>query len=262
VYEVLQWRDGQPFAAGDRPRLAEIGRTLARFHAALAGDFPPGKEGWLREDHPTLMRPYVSALRRLAADADQLAALDAINRQIDRVAEMLDGRLWLDLPRAVIHGDFHSGNIRFAGPRLAAIYDFDYASVQPRLRDLCDAVIAFASRRPSGVDPDDIRSLTQPFEPLPQPAADIFAAYHGVSPLVEAEWQALGWLIRSRWIQMRLRGSRKVSDADKLAFVLDGFFDVTGWLDRHSDAWLAALRHTCGSEKEGGPAASWTENPS
>ena len=71
TYEVLRWIEGDPFPDGDADAIAEAGAFLARFHKALADDFPAGKDGRPREDHPDLMTPYVALLKPLAGDADR-----------------------------------------------------------------------------------------------------------------------------------------------------------------------------------------------
>jgi Ser/Thr protein kinase RdoA (MazF antagonist) len=245
LYEVLPWIDGDPFSLDDPQVPAELGRFLARFHAVFSRDLPKGKAGRLREDHPDLIEPCLPALTALADGDRPRRELAAVAEQLSLVRRELDSGLYASLPRAVIHGDFHPGNVRFCGPQVAALYDFDYLAVQARLRDLSDALIGFAACRKSPLDPDDIRSLTQPLVPDAARGLRLVAAYHALDPLSDEEWQAFPWLLRSRWIQMRVRGSRKVPPGEKVPFVVAGFFEVIDWLDRHGPPFFAELRRGC-----------------
>jgi Ser/Thr protein kinase RdoA (MazF antagonist) len=125
---------------------------------------------------------------------------------------------------------------------VAAVYDFDYLSKQARCRDLVDALMFFGSERRERVDPDDIRSLTQPFVPNSTWSSWCIEGYQQVTRLSALEWEALPWLMRSQWLQMRLRGSRKVSLEQKLSFVSNNFFELIDWLDHQAVDFFADLQ--------------------
>ena len=244
VIEVLTWIEGAPWADGDPAALRGVGTFLARFHAIGAGDFPAGKQDQRREDHPDALQPGLDALRERTTDPGQRRQLDAIDDLLARGRRELEASLYASLPRAVIHGDFHPGNVRFRGPAVAALYDFDYLAVQARARDVVDALMFFASRRSAPFEPDLIRSLTQPFVPDLAAAQAVLAGYQAISPLTAGEWQALPLLLRSRWIQMRLRGSRKVPPAEQSGFVLADFFTVPDWLEGPGRDFFSRLHET------------------
>ncbi len=241
VYEVLAWLEGEPFTEGDSRAIAGVGMFLARFHQTLAGDVPPGKASQLREDHPDLLTPYLADLYGRVADRRVEQQLDALAGQLQAVREQLDAGLYSSLPHGVVHGDVHPGNFRFRDGEVSAAYDFDYLSVQAQVRDVCDAIMFFASRRETPLEPDRIRSLTQPFVPDLEQSARLVRGYGSRRPLVEGEWQALPWLMRSRWLQMRLRGSRKVPAGEKVPFVLHRVFEVIDWLDREGEGFFRRL---------------------
>ncbi len=202
----------------------------------------PAKRNPLREDHPQLMEPYLAALGGLAADPSDRRQLEQLARQLDRVRRELDAGLYQRLPQTIIHGDLHPGNLRFRQTQVAAVYDFDYVSVQARARDISDAIMFFASRREGTTDYNDIRSLTRPLVPDLRRCRSLLAGYCGIAALDADEWDALPRLIRSRWIQIRLRGARKVPQSEKLRFVLDQFSAVIDWLDREADRFFEELR--------------------
>lgn len=242
VYEALSWIDGDSFVEGDEAAIGSLGNLLARFHRFFLDDLPCGKKGRPREDHPDLIRPYLEALRSLSATSEEQRELDAIGRLLDENAAALDAGLYLSLPRSVIHGDMHPGNVRFRDRHVSAVYDFDYLGVQARVRDISDAIISFASHRRDRFDPNAIGSLVQPYVPDLSLCRVLLGAYQDLLPLTNPEWQALPWLMRSRWIQMRLRGARKIGEDQRVSFVLDRFFEVIDWLDREGDVFIEGLK--------------------
>jgi Ser/Thr protein kinase RdoA (MazF antagonist) len=242
VVEVHSWVEGQPFVPGDRAAVRNVGRFLAQFHAAIVDPIPPGKENFLREDHPDLLLPYVQQLEELSRSHEETEQIRSISGQIEYVRAHLDRQLWLRLPMAVTHGDIHPGNVRFRDSRVAAVYDFDYLSVQARIKDICDGLIFFAARRDSPLDPDDIVSLTQAFVLDEELARILLDGYQEVAKLVDVEWEAMPLEIRSQWLQFRLRGSRKVPREEKVSYVLHRFSEVIDWLDRDAAGLFERLR--------------------
>lgn len=248
VFEVLSWAEGESFHEGDRAAITALGRFLARFHLALGDDIPAGKEGVRREDHPDLLVPYVGQLRELARTPPEIAQVAGLVEQLELVRNNLDQELYPKLPQAVIHGDIHPGNVKFKGAQVAVVYDFDYMNTQARCRDLVDALMFFAASRRQPLNPDGIYSLTQRFVPNAEWSSWLLDGYQQVSRLTDLEWSALPWLIRSQWLQIRLRGSRKVPPEQKLHFVMDGFFEVVAWLDNEADDFFRVLRSREASE--------------
>lgn len=196
---------------------------MARFHRALGSDPPAGKERFVREDHPDLLRPLLEELRPLCREESERAALHFLERQLELVRSELDEGLYASLPHAVIHGDVHPGNVAFENSKVAAFYDFDYMSWQARVRDVCDALMFFAAARPQPLDVDDIRSLTQSYRLELEACRRLIAGYEEISSLSDLEWRGLPLLLRSQWCQIRLRGSRKRPPDEKLAFATHDF---------------------------------------
>ena len=242
VWEVLSWVEGEPFDINDLHALHNLGQFLGRFHATLQNNIPSAKTGWRREDHPDLMVEYFRQLEILCSGGAAKKEMARIGNQIDLVKEMLDDGLYEKLPEAIIHGDVHPGNFRFRDSHVSAVYDFDYLSRQARMRDVSDGLMFFAARRPTVMNPDDIYSLVQPFECDFERFLVFLKGYRQISELTEMEWSALPWLMRSRWLQIRLRGTRKVKKEQKVSFVLDRFFDIINWLDEQSADFFRRLQ--------------------
>lgn len=239
--EVLSWMEGEPWSVRVPGAVRGVGVFLARFHAALAGDLPAGKTDRLREDHPDALQAGLDVLIAETRDSEVRRSLEAIHHLLERGRGELES-FYPSLPRAVIHGDFHPGNVRFRGAEVAALYDFDYLAVQARVRDLVDALLFFCSERAAPFSTDRIDSLTQPFVPESGAARELLAGYQSMSPLNHDEWKALPLLMRSRWIQMRLRGSRKVPASRQADFVLRDFSTVVDWVHNEGPEFFARLR--------------------
>jgi Ser/Thr protein kinase RdoA (MazF antagonist) len=241
--EVLSWLEGAAFDPSDAAHLAGVGAFLARLHGVAF--FPSGKEGFRREDHPDSLLPYYHLLLDLPEARGRGPELARLGRELERVRGHLGDSLYATLPSALTHGDFHPGNVRFGPSGVCAVYDFDYLSRQARVRDLCDALLFFAPRPRSTdalSDTSDIRSLTRSMTPDLEKSAAILNAYMAQIPLAHEEWRALPWLMRSRWLQIRLRGARKVPPEQKVAFVLEDLFDLPQWLDESGAAFFGELR--------------------
>ena len=136
AFELYHLVDGRSFS-GSREELVETARALAHFHQAAAeyparGGFNPipaqfavaapeigGSE---RMDDPELM---AAAFERLACDDP---ALGYAVEQARRLAREYGGSVYDALPRWLIHGDYHPGNLLYSDSgELAGIFDFDWA---------------------------------------------------------------------------------------------------------------------------------------
>ena len=242
TFEVLSWVDGEYFKRQDLQLLRNLGGCLARFHGSRAAELPIEKDGFVREDDPECLMPYLEQLLRLCRTDREVAQIRQIINQLNLVAEELDRNLRPRLPVAITHGDFHPGNIRFNNSAVSALYDFDYLSKQARLRDVCDSLMFFAAGHDNQLDTDDIVSLTQPYRWDEQRSRILLQGYQELLPLTDIEWEAFPWMLRSIWLQNRLRGSRKLPPEKRLAYVLDKFFEVTEWLDEEAPRCFRRLK--------------------
>ena len=180
----------EPFRCDAHVRAAGAG--LAELHEAGAGFEPRRAQpqaGFVVQLDLCRLSPAeaVDELRAARpAVNDYLAGMDWRADVEDAYAELF-GRLRtrLDaLPRAPLHGDWQTNNLFFDGDRLSAVIDFHQADYAPRLLDLAVAVernCFFWNRIAEGeTEAHDLHH-----------AGLLVEAYHGRSPLTEAERAAL-----------------------------------------------------------------------
>ncbi|HRW08475.1 MAG TPA: phosphotransferase [Caldilineaceae bacterium] len=131
VVEVETYVDGTPMQTWQQ--LCTGMRTLAKLHthmAALDCEIPPPVANHLPEE------------LALAATEDVLRVIEAWDptpqeqRFAAAVAELVQMLPVVELPVQLVHGDFKDNNLVFRENKLAAVLDFDFMGVRPRIDDL------------------------------------------------------------------------------------------------------------------------------
>lgn len=244
VYELYPFVEGRAHHPGDLDQITSAGEVLARFHEATHDFTPAAPKPWPRYFDPVARLPEIAEARDLLASGadtgglgvgEAAAALDYLEAQARGAAErMPDERYWR-LPQALVHGDYHPANLRFRGPEVVGVFDFDWVSRQPRLVDVADGLILFCGERPEPVQPADLYSLTQSFTFRPEWMQAFLRPYLAAHPLTPEECACLPDCLRSRWLYMRLgQMHRKVPAHDRLRFLLRDVTTPLEWLDRNS----------------------------
>lgn len=200
LYEVQAYIDGKDYDP-DRPQqLVSIGTTLAAYHAAVQGFALPPDQAQPRYSSRSIM-----ALTERLIECDVMGDLSASLAWYDARAAQLRAALpsasYVRLPHCVIHGDMHSGNLRFVGDRVVALLDYDQVAWDARIVDLADALVSFATTRDS-----TNQLMWGTFSgPLDETrAARLITGYTSVSPLTPAEIAALPTLVELLWLQGEL----------------------------------------------------------
>jgi Ser/Thr protein kinase RdoA (MazF antagonist) len=250
AYELYPFVEGRAFRGGEA-ELAETARSLARFHQAAAtypgrGRFSPVPKqfavaapevgGTERVDDPALVAAAFA--RMTEADPAFAPARDAAAA----LARECDDEAYQSLPRYLIHGDYHPGNLLYTEDgHIAGIFDLDWACEQTRCRDLADLLYFFAGRRERPLDASRIESLTEAVALDLDRARFLLRTYHDALPLTSEELRAVPPAIRARWLAMRLEGSAKVPLKQRAWFVTRDLEVPLRWLDQHDDELTAAL---------------------
>ena len=115
---------------------------LGRFHLAAYSFSPPVSKDLPRYDDPQIMREKLEKVRRTAKE-EKKEKIDFLINLTLRIEKELPNKLYYSLPHTYIHGDFHPVNLKFKEGKVVGIFDFDWVSLQPRLRDIADGLLFF-----------------------------------------------------------------------------------------------------------------------
>ena len=118
----------------DAPRAAAVGSLLARAHRAGEG-FARRREGrFTRAD----VRVRLEGIRAL--DREELRRATA---RLGEVLDEVDAGWDPTLPSGVVHGDLFRDNVRWSGPSVVGVLDWESASDGVLLYDLAVAILAW-----------------------------------------------------------------------------------------------------------------------
>lgn len=233
VYEVYVLVRGAEHESGNLAQIRAAGEMLGRLHLATTG-FDPGDGKRPRRLHdPTESRAGFWGAARLAQRQGRPAAdydtLQRLIRVTETLARSLSDKAYWALPGCIIHGDWHPGNLKFAGDAVSGIFDFDWVMAGPRAVDVADGLLYFAGRRPQPLEPRDIRSLTQPLVLEREWMVAFGAGYAEHVRLTVSELMVLPLLMRSRWLFSRADAAqRKLPESERVAYLLDGTESMLG----------------------------------
>lgn len=229
TYELYPFRPGRPHHRDSLDEIRTAAAALARFHLAAASfDPPPGKE-WPRYDDPTQIRAGLEEMRNSLAGTPHEPSLI---EQVALIERELPDSVYHALPKHVIHGDFHPANVTFTDDgQIAGIWDMDWCTVQPRIRDVADGLIFFGGVRDGDVDSADITKLTRTWLPDTDRFAAFLGAYIRENPLTDEELRLLPIFMRARWLHCRVIGRSKVPESERLSFFVRGLIEPLQALD-------------------------------
>jgi len=224
LYELFRFIEGEQHRSGNARELAAAGRLLAQVHAAGAEFQPPVDKPWPRFHPPMLSRDGLRELIEHARDhdepADRLRVLEQALALATALVDRLPDDAYRALPATVVHGDYHPANLKLVRGRVVGLFDWDWASHQPRMVDLADGLLFFCALRDAPVVAGDIWSLTSAFH-IDAGRARVFgAAYRDEGGLDAADLRALPDLMRCRWLYCRVDAAqRKVEPQRRAEFV-------------------------------------------
>ncbi|MFP4248264.1 MAG: phosphotransferase [Armatimonadota bacterium] len=222
VYELFEFIEGQAHREGDPAELKAAGRVLAELHTSAARFESPVTKAWPRFHDPEDARDGLEELLADAGDEDATALREALALARDLAERFPDERYW-SLPRTVVQGDYHPANLKFDDGDVVGVFDWDWASDQPRMVDVADGLLFFCGEREAPLVGGDIWSLTASFT-IDQARVERFLeGYEAVLMMTPDEREALPDLMRCRWLYCRVDAARrKVAPERRVQFVVRG----------------------------------------
>ncbi len=162
VYELFVFIEGERFNATNPRHANQMGQLLHETHTAM-DSFTPSFEP--ARETQTIDRTRLTPLHR-HADALPEGTLERFSRIVAYGHELAQANA--SRP-ALVHGDWHPGNMIFRGDALIAVCDFDNTRVGSRDRELAQALVHASLVTPqpgqsaSGVHPEPDRARLESF---------------------------------------------------------------------------------------------------
>lgn len=202
---VLQWSDGHyelfEFVAGhsysgEGEETRDAGRTLARFHEALA-DFPARDEPVLNGYHDALaVQTALNAIPKQVGshgsaagrDAEVLGLTSFLFEAYTEAAEAVASCGYGQWPACMTHSDWHPGNLLFKRGRVLSVIDYDCAKWGKAVCDVANGALQFSMI--GGSDP-----ANWPDHLDQRRAADFLSGYREVLDLGESQLRVIPHLM-------------------------------------------------------------------
>lgn len=201
LYELAEYIPSEPYNHERPEHLDAAARMLGTYHACVAGFAPPALQERGELYNPAHSRAFLTALRE-GWQLDRDPILARIARRLEARAGDLAVRFSNHgaLPHLIVHGDYYAGNLLFDGDRIVGVVDYDKAGWQPRVSELGEALIYFASPRPG-----HLKHLVYPGYLEREPLTRFMQVYARTVALGEAEIQALPDYICCIWFSVSLQ---------------------------------------------------------
>jgi len=151
VYELFEYVEGER-CDNSLEQTTHTGKTLASYHVAVDDFFtewnPPAGS---YHDAPNV-RAGLNAIPTVTSSHDSVVGHEAellhltqmLHEKYDEAADEVNRAGFAQWPVAIIHGDWHPGNMLFRGNHVCAVLDFDAARNQPRVIDVANGMLQFS----------------------------------------------------------------------------------------------------------------------
>jgi len=241
-YQLYPFIDGDSYDFGSVEGLKESARFLARLHNALEDFCPKVQKSIPRMDDPVAVSKVLDGFIEKAPRMSEVEekTINHLKEELSGLIEEFGDDEYYSLPKTIIHGDYHPANVKFSRGRVCGLFDFDWISLQPRMSDVVDGLIYFASKRDKALDGADIFSLVEDYE-LDRERSEIFLDTYSediYSILSEDEAASAPLFMKARLINNRVDALRKIPFDKALDMLTSGIMDKLRWVDKNIDIFM------------------------
>lgn len=246
VFQVLPYIEGGNFDCNSLADIAEGGAFLGKLHTVVSDFHPLQPKDLPRYDCPTKILKAIDhtiETHKENINNEEKKALNFIRDQVIQILDFMPDDEYHNLPKLVIHGDYHPANVKYSNGKICGLFDFDWISEQPRLRDIIDGLIYFSSIRSENIASGDILSLVRGYT-LDIPRSKVFLKRYieNISkPLTKNEFKYMLCLIKSRLMHSRVQALAKIPKERAVEMLTTGIIEPLRWLDENQNLFINSL---------------------
>lgn len=241
VYELFKYVEGKDYSQENRDQLIQSAITLAKFHTSTSYFNARGLKDWSRYDDPKLIKRGLDIVSKCNGIKEE-KLFDYLYLVTKKLEEKIPDHIYWDLPACIIHGDYHPANLKFSNGKVIGVFDLDWATRQPRIRDIVDGILYFAARRKKPINGNNIFSLTQECFIDIKRSKLFINTYRKYTKFTDLELELLPYFMRARWLYSRVSGTRKVRSEAMANYFTNGITTPLFWLDKNEEKFVKLLK--------------------
>ncbi len=145
VYELFVFVEGVGYAGGEE-QACQSGALLGETHRvmdSIRANFEPSIE-------PVVVDSKRASGIKASSGFDQ-ASIDRAGKILAYGEDLVRANAE---PTALVHGDWHPGNMIYQGNTIVAVCDFDNTRIGSRMRELAQALVHFSMQTGAKIEPD------------------------------------------------------------------------------------------------------------
>lgn len=233
TYQLFDCLPGKDMDPSEDENVALAGEFLAKMHNGLEGFVPDRDRALPRYDDPRVSMEAIEKV--IKSNPASEGPLYYLYSRTQNLLKIFPDEIYHKLPKTYIHGDYHPANIKMHEGEISGIFDFDWVSLQPRLRDVSDGMIYFASLREKNIESNNIYSLAAGYVLNPKRCKIFVEAYVNnlrgkISP---DEWKYVVCFMEARLIHSRVQALAKIPVEHHKEMLTGGMEKILSDLDEY-----------------------------